>query len=1584
MKKVLIVFSLIIFIKLNLNAQLPSYVPSNGLVGWWPFNGNANDESGNTNNGTVNGATLTTDRFGNVNKAYSFSGSANDKINFNLPNNISNNFTVLIWVKPNRSINVLTESNVCPAGVSVPLANSNQNWAIYPHQIGNPNIGSGGISVGDNGIMSAEHGINILVSRHSYTSSLQSFICVALVYRTDSNFLYVNGVPVRSKAVHCVGSNKTISQNLQLGGNLYSPSFFGIIDELGIWNRALSQQEITNLYNSCSTQAPTGNNLQTFCNSATLSNLSVTGTSIKWYASSTGGAQLPANTALVNGTTYYASQTINGCESLNRLPVKVVINNVQIVSNSNAICSGDTAKLSINLNIAQDSIYTIGSVGPAGGFVFYDKGNNSNGWRYLEAAPSNIQNSSWGCGDTSIPGATSLSVGSGLNNTNAIINTCVNSNIAAKRCLDHSVNGYDDWFLPSQNEFAQIYQNLILNNLGNFNVGPIPSRGTLYWTSTQLTAASGSHFCLECGGNFYQYSKIYELYVRPIRRFSSSATIASYLWSTGATTANINVTPSTTTQYWVDITTNGVTCRKFITITVNPVSLPSGATIQTFCNSATLSNLSVTGTNIKWYASSTGGAQLSSNTALVNGNTYYASQTINGCESKRIAVKAIINNAQIVSNANTICSGDTAKLSINLNMTQDSIYAIGSVGPAGGFVFYDKGNNSNGWRYLEAAPNFHSGPNVGVGCYCTNILNTSNNVGSGFQNSLNWKNNGCLTFLNTYSFGGYNNWFLPSKDELNLMYLNLKQNNVGNFQNSPYWTSSPASYGSCGIDGGVWVQNFSNGSQYSEYRSGYAGAGYIHLVHQFAPSDINATYSWSTGATTANINVTPSTTTQYWVDITTNGVACRKFVTIAVNPTPSTPTGNSSQRLCAGAKLSDVIVSGTNIQWYNTPTGGVSLSSSNNLINGNTYYATQLLNGCQSSSRFAVTVSLNNPSISATSMEICEGDSTKLMAMDSNNLIAVNNKIVEFSNNVNNKIEISYPAPSIPTNTFSYDFWFNTKRTISLLSEKVAGVSVRAINGQNFIVMPEYYNNPDLRGTGISVGTNGINVVEHSANFFDSRMTYPANLIGWHHCAVVYQNNGFSLYLDGVLVGSKSNGSNFGGFGTKYNNVGLLHTVGKGYPGFDPNDNYSGKLDELRHWKVALTPSQISQIYNRKLQSTNMSECNLNLTFDQNSIVNNSLVNPNLTLLNTIPPIFSSDSSFQIGGFTGNSISNITNTVFGGATSSTYLWSTGQTSSSVIVKPNNTTNYYVDVTTNGLTCRKNITITVKVVPAPILSNINNVCKGATIQTLPISINGNSIKWYTNVLGGQPLFYYELLEDGVTYYASQTINGCESVKRTPVTIFINKSVVSPSINYLNKNDTAIFNATKLSTASLIWQTNVAGLGWINLFSNNNYQLTASNKVLAVNNIGLSNHLQNFRVISQIGSCKDTSNIGTIFLTDTCITKVTVNDTVYHHISVTDTLIIKVNLSSSISVNTINEIKIYPNPAKDYIWIDYGNYSNMNNYSMKISNMLGQVVYNQNVTQQKVQIDLNSWTGKGTYLVELFDNGQLIEVKKIILE
>ncbi|HNW89671.1 MAG TPA: T9SS type A sorting domain-containing protein [Bacteroidales bacterium] len=96
MKKIL--FSiLLIAINFIANAQ----IPTNGLVGWWPFSGNVIDSSGTGNNGIIYGATITTDRFGNSNSAYSFNGTDNY---IEVPNNSSLNppsVTVSVWVKIN-------------------------------------------------------------------------------------------------------------------------------------------------------------------------------------------------------------------------------------------------------------------------------------------------------------------------------------------------------------------------------------------------------------------------------------------------------------------------------------------------------------------------------------------------------------------------------------------------------------------------------------------------------------------------------------------------------------------------------------------------------------------------------------------------------------------------------------------------------------------------------------------------------------------------------------------------------------------------------------------------------------------------------------------------------------------------------------------------------------------------------------------------------------------------------------------------------------------------------------------------------------------------------------------------------------------------------------------------------------------------------------------------------------------------------------------------------------------------------------------------------------------------------------------
>mgnify|MGYP003705023249 CR=1 FL=1 len=70
MKK--LITTLIVLISITCFAQLPNYLPTNGLIGWYPFNGNANDYSNSTNNGIVTGATLTTDRNNLNNSAYFF------------------------------------------------------------------------------------------------------------------------------------------------------------------------------------------------------------------------------------------------------------------------------------------------------------------------------------------------------------------------------------------------------------------------------------------------------------------------------------------------------------------------------------------------------------------------------------------------------------------------------------------------------------------------------------------------------------------------------------------------------------------------------------------------------------------------------------------------------------------------------------------------------------------------------------------------------------------------------------------------------------------------------------------------------------------------------------------------------------------------------------------------------------------------------------------------------------------------------------------------------------------------------------------------------------------------------------------------------------------------------------------------------------------------------------------------------------------------------------------------------------------------------------------------------------------------
>lgn len=147
--------------------------------------------------------------------------------------------------------------------------------------------------------------------------------------------------------------------------------------------------------------------------------------------------------------------------------------------------------------------FQIGEIGPAGGYVFYDKGEYSDGWRYIEAAPSDLVGYEWGCFNTPVESARSLEIGKGLENSLAIVafhdnigdyynnpqacSEVSNGTVAAKACIDLVIAGYDNWHLPSEKESLKMYQNFQLNGLGNFVVTETTGNGStaLYWTSTE-------------------------------------------------------------------------------------------------------------------------------------------------------------------------------------------------------------------------------------------------------------------------------------------------------------------------------------------------------------------------------------------------------------------------------------------------------------------------------------------------------------------------------------------------------------------------------------------------------------------------------------------------------------------------------------------------------------------------------------------------------------------------------------------------------------------------------------------------------------------------------------------------------------------------------------------------------------------------------------------------------------------------------------------------------------------------------------------------------------------------------------------
>ena len=182
------------------------------------------------------------------------------------------------------------------------------------------------------------------------------------------------------------------------------------------------------------------------------------------------------------------------------------------------ITTGCNTQPASNAVFSDAGSYKIGDTGPAGGIVFYDKGNNSDGWRYLEAAPASAEfKAEWGLNDVSLK--TEMEIGTGKHNTDLIVAALSKNGEtgrAAQLVYAMQVNGFNDWFLPSWKELGLMYSNLHKQGLGGFSE-------VYYWASSSFEYGDDSHFgaynmpFMEDGGA--GFARDQDNWVRAVRAF---------------------------------------------------------------------------------------------------------------------------------------------------------------------------------------------------------------------------------------------------------------------------------------------------------------------------------------------------------------------------------------------------------------------------------------------------------------------------------------------------------------------------------------------------------------------------------------------------------------------------------------------------------------------------------------------------------------------------------------------------------------------------------------------------------------------------------------------------------------------------------------------------------------------------------------------------------------------------------------------------------------------------------------------------------------------------------------------------------
>ncbi|MDA6068518.1 T9SS type B sorting domain-containing protein [Flavobacterium sp. AC] len=423
------------------------------------------------------------------------------------------------------------------------------------------------------------------------------------------------------------------------GNPFQSPLPNPLQSKTAIINARVAQADNLNCYSETTfnlivnpLKIPITSSLQSFCNpiNVDLDDISITGQNIKWYNSATSGILLPNTTALQNDVTYYASQTIKGCES-ERVPVTTKIHNTlpPTADTNQPFCSAQNATVA-NIQVTGNSTKWYDAL--TNGLLLQETTNLEDGKTYY--ASQTINN----CESPR------------LGVTVSIVNTPSPPTGNANQQFCKSENA-------TLNDIQIIGQNTKWYDT-DFSAASLPNTTLLEDNRTYYASQT-----IGCEGDRTPF--LIRVYDTPMPGGSANK---QFCIDEIATLENINLTG--TAIKWYDSPTNGnilsettllqngiyygtqtlnncESKRLAVTVKIQDTQNPIADSPQTFCiqKNASIKSINITGQNIKWYQSTSSNITLSEAVTLENGITYYALQTINNCESNRIPVTITILEA---------------------------------------------------------------------------------------------------------------------------------------------------------------------------------------------------------------------------------------------------------------------------------------------------------------------------------------------------------------------------------------------------------------------------------------------------------------------------------------------------------------------------------------------------------------------------------------------------------------------------------------------------------------------------------------------------------------------------------------------------------------------------------------------------------------------------------------------------------------------------------------------------------------------------------------------------------------------------